>query len=401
MTSRSQLVVRTGHPGRRSFFVVAMAIAAVGLIGLFATTSVSGGWAGPNPKAEPIRIGAVLPLTGGSAAWGQQGRWGIDFAVRERNKAGGIGGRPVEVIYEDSQAVPRIAVTAFNKLSRLDNVSAVIGDIVSATTLAMAPLAEERQIVLIAPTASAPALTKAGRFIWRVWPSDLLEGAAAANWAATEDVHTTAIVALSNDYGSGLAAAFRRTFEGKGGNIVSVQSYGLDETDFRAQLIRVRALSPDLLYIVGYYKDTALILKQAAELGLKTRMLGATAVESPDLLAIAGSAAEGLNFATIVDFDPSNPNLEQKRFIDEFSALYGKAPDWASSHAHDAAMVVMDAMASGARTGEEIRDTIDRRRVFHGVTGTITFDGNGDVIDKPVVMKTVRNGAFAALEQHR
>ena len=106
---------------------------------------------------KPVRIGAVLPLTGESADWGKQGRWGIEAAVRDVNAGGGVGGRPLEVIFEDSQALPRRAVPAFSKLASVDHVPAVVGDIVSASTLAMAPLAEEQKIVLVAPTSSAPA----------------------------------------------------------------------------------------------------------------------------------------------------------------------------------------------------------------------------------------------------
>jgi branched-chain amino acid transport system substrate-binding protein len=347
--------------------------------------------------APPIRLGAVLPLTGDSASWGQQGRWGIDFAVRQINARGGIQGRQIEIVFEDSQALPRLAVTAFSKLTQVDHVPAVIGDIVSATTLAMAPLAEERQVVLIAPTASAPALTKAGKFIFRVWPSDLLEGGAAANWARSQGMQKAAILHIANDYGSGLAGAFGARFESLGGKVVSIQSYGQDQTDFKPYLLRVKSEAPDVVYLVSYYKDAAQLLKQAKEIGVNRKFLGATAVESPDLLTLAGTAAEGLVYPTIVDFDPSNPTATQTRFISEFKAAYGKDPDWASSHAHDAALVILEVMKAGAITGEQIRAAIDKRRVFEGVTGPIHFDENGDVIDKQVVMKTVRGGAFVVL----
>jgi len=359
------------------------------------------GCSGDQAERGTLRIGAVLPLTGDSAAWGEQGRWGIELAVAKVNKAGGVGGRRVEVVFEDSQALPRNAVNAFNKLSQVDVVRAVVGDIVSASTLAMAPLAEDRHVVLIAPTASAPAITNAGDFVFRVWPSDLLEGAAAADWAHSQRFEKVAILHIANDYGSGLAAAFRERLEGAGGKVVSVQSYAQDQTDFRPYLTRVKFESADVVYLVSYYKDAGLVLKQAREMGLTTKFLGATAVESPDLLRLAGDAAEGLIYPTIVDFDPSNPSARQKEFIDEFTAAHGKAPDWASSHAHDAALVIIEAMRSGARTGDEIRTAINTRRVFEGVTGTIRFDDHGDVVNKPVVMKTVRGGTFVALAAGR
>jgi branched-chain amino acid transport system substrate-binding protein len=379
--------------GYRQIAMWAVGIAALGLVVVLAF------YVGQRQSSDKIRIGAILPLTGDSASWGEQGRWGVELAVKECNEAGGIDGKQVEVVFEDSQAIPRVALTAFGKLSQVDKVQAIVGDIVSATTLAMAPLAEERGVVLIAPTASAPALTKAGKYIFRVWPSDHLEGKAAADWAHAQGHQRAAVLHIANDYGAGLAEAFRVNFESGGGKVVFTQSYPQDQTDFRTNLTRVKAESPNLVYLIGYYKDVALALKQAKEMGIDTVFLGPTAVESPDLLKIAGDAAEGLVYPTIVDFDPADPSERQRQFINKFKAAYGKEPDWASSHAYDATLVILETMKSGARTGEEIRAAIDARRMFEGVTGTIRFDENGDVIDKRVVIKTVKNGKFTVLQK--
>lgn len=349
-----------------------------------------------NPKK--IRIGAILPLTGDSAGWGEQGKWGVELAVMDANESIVIDGTEIEVVYEDSQAVPRIGIAAFNKLTQVDGVPAIVGDIVSSTTLAMAPYAEERKVVLIGISTSAPAITNAGRFVFRVWPSDNLEGSAAADWAYAQGHRKVSVLHMANDYGVGLAEAFQDRFGKHGGSVVSTQSYPQDQTDFRANLTRVKAEAPDVLYLIGYYKDVALALKQAKELGLSVVFMGPTAVESPELLKIAGDAAEGLVYPTIVDFDPAHPTDRQAEFIERFRARFGKEPDWAASHAYDAALVVFETLKSGARTGEQIRSAIDARRKFEGVTGKIQFDKNGDVIEKKIVIKTVRNGKFDVLQ---
>lgn len=343
---------------------------------------------------QPIKIGAVLPLTGDSSAWGDQGKKGIESAVREINETGGIDGQPIEVVYEDSQANPRLAVSAISKLISVDKVPAVVGDIVSATTLTMAPVAEENKAVLIAPSASAPAITDAGQFIYRVWPSDLLEGSELAKWSANKGYKKVSIVYISTDYGLGLSKVFQQTFESLGGAILSSQGYPQEETNFKPYLTRVKSENPDAVYLISYYKDAALALKQAKEIGLGVQFLGATAVESPELVKLAGTSAEGLIYPTIVDFDPANPNDSQRIFIENFRKAYNVDPDWAGSHAHDALIVIAEAMRAGARTGDEIRQAIDKRREFSGVTGRIIFNDKGDVIDKPVAIKTVRNGKF-------
>ena len=344
-----------------------------------------------------VKIGAALPLTGDSAAWGRQGRWGIEAATNEINASGGIQGRQLDVVFEDTQAIPRVAIGAISKLISVNGVPAVVGDIMSATSLAMSPIAEEKKVILMVPTASAPALTNAGRFIYRVWPSDDVEGSFLAKWAAERRIRRICILHISTDYGLGLAEIFRKRFEALGGAVPSVQSYAQDETDFRPYLARIKAQAPEAVYMISYYKDGALILRQARETGVKAHFLGATAVESTELLKLAGAAAEGLIYPTIADFDQSNPTPVQKAFIDRFRATYKTDPDWAASHTHDALLVIAEAMRAGAQTGDAIRQEIDRRHSFDGVTGRITFDQNGDVVGKKVVMKTIKNGAFMIL----
>jgi branched-chain amino acid transport system substrate-binding protein len=350
------------------------------------------------PSGGSIKVGAVLPLTGDSAAWGEQGKYGIQMAADEINAAGGINGRKLEVVYEDSRAEPRTAVSAIQKLTSVDKVPAIVGDITSGATLAMAPIAERSQTVLIAPTASAPAISQAGNYIYRVWPSDTLEGSALAEHVAKSGFKRAAILHIQTDYGTGLRDVFTAVFKTKSGQVVLTQGYNQDETNFEPLLLKVSVAKPDAVYVVGYYKDTALILKQARAMGLKVQFFGATAAESPELLKIAGSAAQGLIYPIISDFDPANPTPRAKEFIAKFTKKFGKAPDWASSHTHDAIIVMAQAMKKGGASGPDIMKAIDSTRQFEGVTGKIIFDANGDVIDKPVVIKTVRGGKFVILK---
>lgn len=363
------------------------------MLGVFLLVLFSG-QAFPESQLSSIKIGAVLPLTGDSAAWGEQGKYGIELAVEEINAKGGINGKKLEVVYEDSQAVPKNSVTSIQKLINVDKVPAVIGDIVSATTLSMAPIAEKSQTVLIAISASAPAITDAGEYIYRVWPSDLLEGSVLAEFVVKNKYRSVCILYIQTDYGTGLRDAFKKTLEQKGGKVVLTQGYKQDETDFKPALLKIKSKKPDAVYIVGYYKDSGLILKQAKEIGLKSQFFGATAVESPKLIEIAGDAAEGLIYATITDFDTENPTPGAKEFIEKFKKKFGVTPDWASSHSHDAVVVIAEAMKKGGTTGTRIKKTIDSQKRFDGVTGKIVFDKNGDVIDKPVTIKTVQNGKF-------
>lgn len=355
-------------------------------------------FAGCSQKTDSVVIGAILPLTGNSAAWGEQGKYGIELAVEELNAKGGIKGRHIEVVYEDSKAVPKDAVSAVRKLISADKVPAIIGDIVSATTLAVAPIVEKEKVVLMGISCSAPPISQAGEYVFRVWPSDLLEGSTLAQYLANKGYKSICVLHMQNDYGSGLAKVFQETFVGRGGKVPLVQAYTQEEVDFKPYLRKIQSFPHDGIYIMGYYQDAALILKQAKEIEIKTKFFGATAVENPKLLEVAGIAAEGLIYPTITDFDVKNPSPVAKDFIEKFKKRFGVDPDWASSHAYDATLVVCEAMKEGGLSGAEIRKTIDSTRKFSGVTGNIIFDDNGDVIDKPVTIKIVKDGKFQPLE---
>lgn len=149
--------------------------------------------------------------------------------------------------------------------------------------------------------------------------------------------------------------------------MVLAQGYKQDETDFKSVLLKIKNKKPDAVYVIGYYKDSGLVLKQAKEIGLKTQFFGATAVESPKLIEIAGDAAEGLIYPIISDFDPDNPTQVANDFIEKFKKKFGVAPDWASSHSHDAVVVIAEAMKKGGDTGTGIKMAIDSRKRFDGV----------------------------------
>lgn len=349
---------------------------------------------GCGEKEKVIKIGSILPLTGDSADWGANGKYGIDLAVEEINQSGGVNGKKLEVVYEDSQADPKIAVSVVRKLISVNKVPAIVGDIVSATTLAMAPIVEKEQVVLVGISTSAPAITNAGEYTFRVWPSDTYEGTALAKFVYEKGDRKICILHIQNDYGVGLRDVFRKVFTDLGGQILADAGYAKDETDFKSRLTQFSSLRPDGIYLVSYYTDAALVLKQAAELGIKTQFFGATAVESPKLIELAGKAAEGLIYPIVSDFDPDNPNEKAKKFIANLKAKFNVEPHWASTHSYDAVYVIVEGMKRGGLTGSEIQKAMANIKGYIGVTSEITFDEFGDVINKPVTIRWVKDGKF-------
>lgn len=343
-------------------------------------------------EEKEIKIGAILPLTGDAALYGKSIKKGIDLAVDQINSKGGIKGSKVSVIFEDSKAVPADGVAAFQKLINIHKVSAVIGDAVSSVTLAFAPIAEKNKIVILSPLSSSPVLTDAGDFIFRNVPSDLYGGKVAAYFAVKDQGwKKLAILYINNDFGVGLKRVFSENVETLGSEIVASDAYEQGAKDFRTQLLKIKSTNPEAVFIVGY-GEVPQILIQAKEIGLKTKFLGTGLLEDPNVIKLAKNAAEGIYF-TQLQYDASLTDSLVKDFVDAFTKKYNAKPDIIAAYGYDAMKVLTYAMEGSNLTSEGIRDQLYKVKNYHGVTGDITFDKNGDVI-QPMGIKTVRNGEF-------
>lgn len=340
---------------------------------------------------EVIKIGAILPLTGDAAQFGQWAKEGIELALEEVNAKGGIQGRRVEVIYEDDQADPRIGVSAMKKLVHVDRVPVVIGAMPSSVTLAIAPIAERERVVLISPASSSPVITKAGDYIFRNWPSDIFEGYTMADFAYQElGIERVAIFHINNDYGLGIKTVFERRFEELGGTILITDTFEEGATDFRTQLIKINRTNTQAIYMPGHIRELARILKQARELGIETQFLSTVGLAGPELLRIAGDAAEGAIY-TAPAFDPQCPGIAD--FQRRYKAKHGRLAEVFAAHAYDALKIVVLAIEKGGYNSEGIKNALHNIKDFPGVSGLTTFDEHGDVL-KSAMVKVVREGKF-------
>lgn len=351
-------------------------------------------FAGCSEKSDQgLKVGVLFPLTGDAASYGEKGKRGIELALKRIKQKDAD--TKVTIIYEDSRAEAKTGVTAMRKLVDIDHVPVVIGDIVSAVTLPAAAVAEKNHVVLLSPTSSAPAITHAGEYIFRIWPSDLAEGKAIADFAISTGFRRAAILHLNNDYGLAIADIFKTTFKEKGGTIVLCEGYLKDNKDFRSLLTKVNQAKVETIYVAGYYADTARVLRQAHELGIESQFLGTTAIEDEKFLEIAGNAAEGIIYPLATGFDTQSDKPLVKEFVETFEKNYGYKPGWVEAQSYDALMLVNTAAAPVAKQiiGEKIKRYLDSMGQYEGITGIIEFDKNGDVV-KPVRFKTVKSDRF-------
>jgi len=337
-------------------------------------------------------VGAVLSLSGEGSYYGLAIRQGMDLAVGEVNASGGIGGNPLRILYRDSASSPEKAAQAAIQLYDRQDVPMIVGAVLSSETLRIAPLAEQRHKILLSPASSSPEITQAGKFIFRVYPSDTLEGAYMAQLAADElHLKRVLVLAIDNAFGQGLASVFSKAFPSS--TPVEVQTYPAHGADFAALTERARAWGPDGIYLAGYYSDMAQALKEIRRVDRKVILLSTSSFGNPKTLEAAGDAAEGVIFPAIV-FNPESDDPTVARFVKAFRGRYGFDPDLWAAHGYDAVLITAAAMrGAGGTVPERIAQSLLNIRDFPGASGSLGFDAEGDVVQYPRAY-IVREGRF-------
>jgi len=347
-------------------------------------------------EVEEIKIGVINSLTGSGAPYCENLQNALLLAVKEINKAGCVKGRKIKLIIEDDKTSPTVAVSAMNKLVNVDKVPIIIGPASSSSVMACAPIANRTKTVLLSPGAASPNITTAGDFIFRNRASGAAEGVEIAKFAYKKlGLRKVAILYINTDYGPGFSKAFKTKFTQLGVKIVGIETYNQGATDFRTQITKLKKLKPDGVYLVGVPIEAGNILKQSLELGFTPQFL-TNNMESPELIKIAGKAAEGIFFA-IPAFDPNSPNPKVQEFVKKYRAKYGREPDMFAVNAYDAVYLIKLAIEKAGYNGEDIKNALYDIKDFPGVNGTLSFDENGDVV-KPLTIKTIEHGKFVVVK---
>ncbi len=295
------------------------------LAALLSATALSGAYA-----ADPIKIGVVTPMSGTYAGIGQQVKWGLELATKEVNAAGGIMGRQVELIYEDSEANPAVAVQKADKLFQVGKVDFLTGTVNSGATLAVGQVAE-RAGKLIATTVSfADSITadKCSPNVFRVNARAGQQSSALAVWLSKEKPKAQ-VFYLGPDYemGRSTVAAFRSSAEKVGANSTGEVFAPLDSKDYTQYFGQLRAAKPQVLYTSVAGNDTVRLFTQLQEFGLLNNLtvVGASGTVTAQNLGAIGKAAEG--FVTGVGYSAEIDTPENKKFVDAFRAANKSDPD--------------------------------------------------------------------------
>jgi branched-chain amino acid transport system substrate-binding protein len=341
-------------------------------------------------------IGAILPLTGEAAHWGIPARDGATLAVEDINRGGGIAGQPLALTVRDDHGRPQDAVAAFERIAGEGALPAILGAVASSATLAVAPLAQAREIVLISPASTSPKVTEAGDFVFRLVPSGSLRAQVLADYVWRErGLRRVAALYIDNEGGVGGANAFRAQFSKLGGTLALAESYPPGVAELRAAFERIKAANVEGVIVGSYPPDTVVALKAAREVGLDLPLFFTTeSPQNPQVLRVAGEAAEGAIYILAAPAQGEAP----ERFARAYAARFGHAPDVFAAEGYDIVRLIAAALGTlgAVASGRAIRDYLHGVKDYRGASGTVSFDRNGDVT-KPYAINAIRSGVPVTL----
>ena len=347
--------------------------------------------------SSEVKIGAVISESGSISSYGEKVKNGLDLAVEELNANGGIRGGTVTLVYKDDSTNEDKGRQATQELIEQEDIRVIIGAVSSPVTLAIAPLCEDKEVILFSPSSSAPDISQAGDYIYRNYPSDILEGTSMAKFARDLGLERLVIFALDNEFGLGLKEVFTDQYQSKYREVVMACDFKDGQTErFAEEVDKIKELDPDGIYIISYVNDLAALLQLLEAEGIKAVLMG-TASVTDDLVRLAGPAAENLVYPQ-PSFDVDSRNPAVSTFVDSYRAKYGEDPDIYAAHGYDALKLLAVAIESGGSSHpDDIRIGFSSIKNYEGAAGRTAFDENGDVVRYPR-MFIIRNGKSVPYE---
>ncbi|MFT3847925.1 MAG: ABC transporter substrate-binding protein [Propionivibrio sp.] len=356
------------------------------------------GCSGSSTSSDVIKIGVFEPLTGANGAGGADEYDGIKLANKLFPE---VLGKKVQLVVVNNKSDKVEAANAATVLAQKEKVNAVIGSWGSSLSMAGGPIFAEAKIPAVAVSATNPAVTKGNDFYFRVCFLDPFQGTVGASYAFNElKAKKVAIIReVSNDYSVGLAKFFVNEFVKLTGDekaIVATADYNTGDQDFSAQLTNIKQFEPDAIFAPGNYTESALIIKQARDLGITAKFIGGDTWDINAFLEVGGPAVEGAVVSTFFANDvPINKTSEA--FLKSFRDEYKKEPPAVAALGYDAYLVVLDAIKrANSAEPQKIRDALTQTKDFEGSAGGITINAERNA-DKAAVFKTVKDGKFVFL----
>lgn len=351
---------------------------------------------------ETIKIGYVSALSGDTALWGQAGLNGMQFAAEKINAEGGILGKQVEIVGLDGKGDPIDSVTALKKLIDEYKVCAVVGTNFSSCNIPMASVADQMQVPVIATAASNELVTvdeggKLHPYSFRLCFIDSFQGEVLGRYAAQKLGYKNGamLTDITDAYSTGVGKFIATAFEANGGKMIAQEEAQSGDQDFRAQLTKIAATKPDVLFVPWIYQNVALISKQARELGITCPILGTDGWDSLELAEMAAGALEGCSYVSRVGFNSPEAAAYGEEYVKKFNVsleaecLYG----------NDGMYWIKDAIErAGSADPKAIRDALESTDTFSGLLGKMTMDSATHNPQREIAVFTCKDNKFEFVE---
>ena len=347
-----------------------------------------GAQGGGGAGSGAVSIGAIFPLSGPVAYYGNESRDGALLAAEVINAAGGLLGRQIVLVSEDDEGNAEKTVNAFTKMVSREKISLILGSSTSGPTQAITSLAQQSKVVLMTPSATNIDVTKAGDYIFRACFIDPFQGIVGADFAydTLGSRRAAVLYDAGADYNTGLAEAFKTQFKNLGGQIAADEAYQTGDVDFNAQVTRIKAANPDLVYLPNYYNDVSLQAKQLRAQGVSCALVGGDGWDS--LIDNAGD--EVLNGFWSAGFAADTTDPRGVSFVKAFQDKFHRPASQFAALGYDAMMLLADGIkAAGTFDPPAVKDAMAKLNGAY-VTGSIRFDANRNPIKGASILEIVR-----------
>ncbi|HUX87979.1 MAG TPA: ABC transporter substrate-binding protein, partial [Chloroflexota bacterium] len=344
-------------------------------------------------SGQPVWYGVSGPFSGDNAEYGRIWKQAMAMALDEINGKGGVKGRQVQLDYEDTQSDPKQSVPVAQKFVDDTRLLAELGDFSSPSSMAASPIYERAKMVQFGFTNSHPDFTKGGEYMFSIVLTQQQDAAFLAETAFKGLGKKQAVLYQDTDWGKTTQQIYVDQIKALGGDVVHTDNYLATEKDFKPILAKVQAAKPDVLALISYYNDGALIVQQAKDMGLQTKVVANGACYSPQFLKLGGDATNGVVLTTV--FFPNNPRPEVQQFVNNYNQRYKELPDQFAALAYDAVKIITWATNQGGFDRVAIQKAMATGTDIPSVIyGPFKFGADRRVENAKAVPIQVQNGKF-------
>lgn len=358
-------------------------------------TDATNGASGNDTGTLSAKIGVISYLSGPGAAYGEAITNGLNLALDEINEKGDV---KIELVVEDSAGKQDQALTVGQKLMSSDDILAIIGPTLSTEMNVVGPEADINGIPIIGTSTTAAGIPQIGDYVFRnSIPESLAIPAALEKAVDKYGVKKVAILYGNDDlFTQSGFDTMKKVAEEMKLEIVTIETFQKGQSDYNAQLTKIKDLNPDLILASALYNEGAVIMDQARKMGIDVPFVGGNGFNSPEVISIAGKASEGLIVAT--PWFGEKPDQKVQDFVKKYEEKYSKKPDQFAAQAYDALYIVAEALKNAGESDRDaLRDSLAEIKDLDGILGKFSFDKDGDVLMEPTVL-IIKDGKFQLFE---